>query len=163
MTRWVSSVIGATTKGPAVPSFSASASATTRAEASIMARLAWRSSRSVVVMPISGCRPQTPRKQRSARTVRSVSTAAAPTVTSASLLSVPPTSVTSTPGWSASATATGGLVVTTAARSSGGRWRATSSVVVPPSSRMTSPGRASPAAVRAISALAARSRSRRSA
>ena len=109
---------------------------------------------SSVVTPISGCSPQTPRNTTSARIMRSVSIAAAPTVTSAFGRNVPPTTVTSRPGCSASASAIGGLVVITLARRSSGSARASSSVVVPPSSTTTWPSRTRSAARRAIDAFA---------
>ena len=96
------------------------------------------------MIPISGWRLQTPRISTSARTERSASTVAAPTSACAPLSSVPPSIVTSTLGCSASATAIGGLFVITVACRLGGRWRATSSVVVPASSRITWPSRSRP-------------------
>ena len=83
------------------------------------------------MIPISGCRLQTPRISTSARTACRAATVAAPTSACAPFSSVPPSTVTSTLGCSASATAIGGLFVITVACRSGGRWRATSSVVVP--------------------------------
>ena len=67
------------------------------------------------VIPISGCRLQTPSTSTSARTGRSASTVAAPTSAFASLASVPPSTATSTLGCSASSTAIGGLFVITVA------------------------------------------------
>ena len=100
---------------PAEPSFSADETATTSAALAIMARLTYDSSRSSTVIPISGWRLQTPRISTSARTECSASTVAAPTSACAPLSSVPPSTVTSTLGCSASATAIGGLFVITVA------------------------------------------------
>ena len=100
-------------------SLSAVASAITSAEASTIARLTYASSWWVTVMPSSGCRLQMPSTQTSARTWRSASTVCAPTVTWESLSSRPPISTTSTRGWAASASATGGELVSTVQSRSG--------------------------------------------
>ena len=97
----------------------------------------------------------------SARSSPMAATAAAPTVTSISRSSSPPTTLTRSPGCPARATATGGLFVTAVARSPGSRWRATWSVVVPPSSRIRSPSRTRAAAARAMAAFWGASRPRR--
>src|SRR5262245_14720917 len=154
VTRWVSSSSGAITYGPAEPSLSAADTATTSAAFAIIARFTYDSSRSSTVIPISGWRLQTPRTSTSARTPRSASTVAAPTSACASFTSTPPRTETQTAGWSASATAIGGLFVITVASRSRGNCRATSSVVVPESSTITWPSRNRRLVARAIAALA---------
>src|SRR6202011_5464444 len=163
VTRCVSSSSGPTTNGAAEPSLSADETATTSAALAIMAFFTYDSSRSLTVIPNSGCTLQTPSTSTSARMARSASTVAAPTVARESFSRRPPTTVTSTVGCSARAIAIGGLLVMTIARRSGGRLRATSSVVVPASRRMTWPEWSSRHVARAIAALAAGACSRRSA
>ena len=104
-------------------------------------------------MPISGWRLQTPSTSTSARTERSASIGRARRRARAS----PCRACRRAPsprrcGCSASATAIGGLFVITVASRSGGRRRATSSVVVP--GRAGSPGRRA-AAVPSLRAIAA--------
>ena len=94
VTRWSTSASGATTHGLAVRSLSAVASAITSPADATIARLTYASSWSSVVTPTSGCSEQMPSTQTSARTERSASTAAAPTVTCAGLSSRPPSSTT---------------------------------------------------------------------
>ena len=142
-------------------SLSAVASAITSADASTIARLTCASSWSLTVTPSSGCRLQIPSTHASARTWRSASTAVAPTVTCASFSSRPPISTTSARGCAASATATGGELVSTVQSRSAGRRRASSSAVVPPSSSSTRAPSSSGSAASARCAFASGETSRR--
>ena len=104
-------------------------------------------------MPRPACSAQTPRKQRSAPTPRKVWIVVAPTATIARGSSVPPTVMTSSPGWRPSAAATGGLWVTNVPVWPGGMASTRCSAVLPPSRITTWPGSSSVAAARAAAIL----------
>ena len=104
-------------------------------------------------MPEVACSAHTPRKQRSALMPRKAVIVCAPTATIARGSSVPPTVITSSPGWRPSAAATGGLWVTNVPVWPGGIASTRCSAVLPPSRITTWPGSSSAAAARATASL----------
>lgn len=82
---------------------------------------AYATSISSVLIPVSGCRLFMPGKQVSARMLRKASTVAAPVVTNSRLKSFHPLTMTSVSGYSARASAMGGLCVMMVARRSRAR------------------------------------------
>ncbi len=105
----------------------------------ISARLISASSLSPVVRPASAGTPVTPRKKRSACT-REIASIAAPTATIECRNSRPLISSSSRAGYGRPVRHQQRAGVTTVARRSSGRWRASCTAVVPPSTNTTWPG-----------------------